>query len=99
MNVLVELGRAAPLALLFALPVALVGGLVVHRMRRRSMTATLTALVLVPQVAALVGVLATSGFMYTPQLVGTVAVVAVVAAVTVPTSMLLGRSVARETLW
>ncbi len=99
MNVLVELARAAPLALLFALPVALVGGLVVHRMRRRSMTATMTALVLVPLIAALVGVLATSGFMYTPHLVGTVAVVAVVAAVTVPAGMLLGRSVARETLW
>jgi signal transduction histidine kinase len=98
-NVLVELAKAAPLALLSALPVALVGGLVVHRMRRRSMTATMTALVLVPMVAALVGVVATSGFMYTPQLVGTVAVVAVVAAVTVPAGMLLGRSVARETLW
>jgi signal transduction histidine kinase len=98
-SVLVELARAGPLALLFALPVALVGGLVVHRMRRRSMTATMTALVLVPLIAALVGVVATSGFMYTPQLVGTVAVVAVVAAVTVPAGMLLGRNVARETLW
>jgi signal transduction histidine kinase len=98
-NVLVELARAAPIALLSALPVALVGGLVVHRMRRRSMTATMTALVLVPLFAALFGVVATSGFMYTPQLVGTVAVVAVVAAVTVPAGMMLGRSVARETLW
>ena len=99
MNVLVELAKAAPLAFLSALPVALVGGLVVHRMRRRSMTATMTALVLVPLFAALVGVVATSGFMYTPQLMGTVCVVAVVAAVTVPAGMLLGRSVARETLW
>jgi signal transduction histidine kinase len=99
MNVLVELARAAPIALLSALPVALVGGLIVHRMRRRSMTATMTALVLVPLFAALFGVVATSGFMYTPQLVGTVAVVVVVAAVTVPAGMLLGRSVARETLW
>jgi signal transduction histidine kinase len=98
-NVLDELARAAPLALLFVLPVAAVGGVVVQRMRRRSMAATMTALVLVPLVAALVGVIATSGFMYTPQLVGTVAVVAVVAAVTVPAGMLLGRSVARETLW
>jgi signal transduction histidine kinase len=98
-NVLVELAKAAPLALLSALPVALVGGLVVHRMRRRSMTATLTALVLVPLLAALIGVVATSGFMYTPQLVGTIVVVGVVAVVTVPAAMLLGRSVARETLW
>ncbi|MHA6624161.1 sensor histidine kinase [Pseudonocardia sichuanensis] len=99
MNVVDELARAAPLALLFVLPVAAVGGVVVQRMRRRSMAATMTALVLVPLVAALVGVIATSGFMYTPQLVGTVAVVAVVAAVTVPAGMLLGRAVARETLW
>jgi signal transduction histidine kinase len=98
-NVLVELAKAAPLALLSALPVALIGGLVVHRMRRRSMTATLTALVLVPLLAALIGVVATSGFMYTPQLVGTIVVVGVVAVVTVPAAMLLGRSVARETLW
>jgi signal transduction histidine kinase len=99
MNVLVELARAAPLALLSTLPVALVGWLVVHRMRRRSMAATMTALVLVPLVAALVGVLAASGFMYTPQLAGTIAVVAVVAAVTVPAGMLLGRNVAHEALW
>jgi signal transduction histidine kinase len=98
-DVLVELARAAPLALMFVLPVAAVGGFVVHRMRRRSMTAAMTALVLVPLIAALVGVLATSGFMYEPHLAGTVAVVAVVAAVTVPAAMLLGRAVARETLW
>jgi signal transduction histidine kinase len=99
MNVLAELAKAAPVALLSALPVALVGALVVHRMRRRSMTATMTALVLVPLVAALVGVVATSGFMYTPQLASTVAVVAMVAAVTLPAGMLLGRSVARETMF
>jgi signal transduction histidine kinase len=98
-NVVAELARAAPLALMFVLPVAAVGGFVVHRMRRRSMTAAMTALVLVPLIAALVGVLATSGFMYEPHLAGTIAVVAVVAAVTVPAAMLLGRRVAREALW
>ena len=99
MNVLVEVARAAPLALLFAVPVALLGGVVVLRMRRRSMTAAMTALVLVPLTAALVGVLGTSGFMYSPMLAGTVAVVAVVAAVTVPAGMWMGRQVARETMW
>ncbi len=98
-NVLVEVARAAPLALLFAVPVALLGGVVVLRMRRRSMTAAMTALVLVPLTAALVGVLGTSGFMYSPMLAGTVAVVAVVAAVTVPAGMWMGRQVARETMW
>ena len=59
----------------------------------------MVALVLVPLVAALVGVLGVSGFMYTPQLVGTVVVCLVVAAVTVPAGLLLGRRVAREAMW
>jgi hypothetical protein len=59
-----------------------------HRMRRRSVTAAMTTLALVPLVAALVGVVAVSGFMYTPQLAGTLAVVVVVAAVTVPVAAL-----------
>ncbi len=91
--------EAAPLALLFSLPVAVVGGLVLLRVRRRSLTATMVALVLVPLVAALVGVLGVSGFMYTPQLADTVVVCLVVAAVTVPAGLVLGRRVAREAMW
>jgi signal transduction histidine kinase len=97
--VIAEVLRAAPPALLFALPVTAVGGLVLTRLRRRSLTAAMTALGLVPLAAALAGVVAVSGFMYTPQLLGTVAVVVVVAAVTVPMAMLLGRGLAREALW
>jgi signal transduction histidine kinase len=97
--VLAELVRALPAALLFALPVTALGGLVLHRMRRRSVTAAMTTLALVPLVAALGGVVAVSGFMYTPQLAGTVAVVLVVAAVTVPMAALLGRGFARDALW
>ncbi|NMH98330.1 sensor histidine kinase [Pseudonocardia acidicola] len=99
MDVIEELLRAAPLALLFSLPVALAGGLLLQRMRTRSLTAAMTALVLVPLLAALIGVLGVSGFMYSPQLVGTIAVCAVVAAVTVPAGLLLGRRVARDALW
>ena len=88
---LTELARALPAALLFALPVTALGGLLLHRMRRRSVTAAMTTLALVPLVAALAGVVAVSGFMYTPQLAGTLAVVGVVAAVTVPVAALLGR--------
>lgn len=94
-----ELVRAAPVALLFALPVAAAGGLVLHRLRRRSMAAATTALGLVPLAAALSGVIAVSGFMYTPQLAGTLAVVLVVAAVTVPAALLLGRGFARDAMW
>ncbi len=57
---LVELARAAPLALVFAVPVAAAGGLVVHRMRRRSITAAMTALGLAPLAAALAGVVASA---------------------------------------
>lgn len=96
---LAELGRALPVALLFALPVAAAGGLALHRMRRHSVTAAMTTLALVPLVAALSGVVAVSGFMYTPQLAGTLAVVLVVAVVTVPVAALLGRGLAREALW
>ncbi len=94
-----ELLTAAPLALLFTLPVALVGGFLLVRLRRRSITATMVALVLVPLIAALVGVLGVSGFMYTPQLLGTVVVCIVVAAVTVPAGLWLGRRVAHEAMW
>jgi signal transduction histidine kinase len=97
--VLPELLRALPAALLFALPVAAVGALLLNRMRRRSVTAAMTTLALVPLVAALSGVVAVSGFMYTPQLAGTLAVVVVVAVVTVPVAALLGRGFAREALW
>jgi signal transduction histidine kinase len=97
--VLTELLRALPAALLFALPVTALGGVALHRMRRRSVTAAMTTLALVPLIAALGGVVAVSGFMYTPQLAGTLAVVVVVAAVTVPVAALLGRGFAREALW
>jgi signal transduction histidine kinase len=97
--VLAELARALPAALLFAVPVTAVGALLLNRMRRRSVTAAMTTLALVPLVAALAGVVAVSGFMYTPQLAGTLAVVVVVAVVTVPVAALLGRGFAREALW
>jgi signal transduction histidine kinase len=99
MRVLAEVGRALPAAVLFAVPATVGGGLLLHRMRRRSVTAAMTTLALVPLAAALGGVVAVSGFMYTPQLAGTLAVVLVVAAVTVPMAALLGRGFAREALW
>ena len=48
---LAELGRALPAALLLALPLTALGGLLLHRMRRRSVTAAMTTLALVPLVA------------------------------------------------
>ncbi|MGQ0576970.1 MAG: sensor histidine kinase [Pseudonocardia sp.] len=89
----------APVALLSSVPVALLGAVLMHRMRERSITRAVTVLVLVPLAAALAGVVGVSGFMYSPELARTVVVCAVVAAVTVPTAMVLGRGIAREAMW
>lgn len=96
---LIELLHVAPLALAGSLPVAILGGLLLRRMRRRSITVAVTVLVLIPVVASLVGVLIVSGFMYSPQLLTTLAVCAIVAAVSVPAGLLLGRSIARDVMW
>lgn len=93
--------RAAPPALASSLLVAGIGTLVLLllRLRLRSLAATTVALVLVPLLAALAGIVAFSGFMYTPQLGGTIMVCALVAAITVPAGLFLGRGVAREAMW
>ncbi|GAA1863008.1 HAMP domain-containing sensor histidine kinase [Pseudonocardia ailaonensis] len=96
---LTELAHAAPLALLFALPVAVAGAILMQVMRRRSIAAAMITLALVPLAAALGGVVGVSGLMYTPELVGTIAVCLVVAVVTVPAAWWLGRRFAREALW
>ena len=88
-----------PVALAFAVPVALLGTLLLQRMRRRSITAAVTVLVLVPVAAAVLGVIGVSGFMYTPLLGAAVVVCAVVALITVPTAMMLGRGIARDVMW
>ncbi|MDQ2709477.1 MAG: HAMP domain-containing histidine kinase [Actinomycetota bacterium] len=87
------------MSLVFTLPVALAGALLLQRMRKRSITAAVTVLVLIPVVAALVGVLGVSGFMFDPQLNRMLAVVLVVAAVSVPAGLLLGRGLARDSVW
>ena len=89
----------APTALLCSVPVAVVGGVLMHRMRERSITRAVTVLVLVPLVAALAGIIGVSGFMYTPMLASTLVLCAVVAAVSVPTAVVLGRGIARDLTW
>ncbi|TQM36596.1 sensor histidine kinase [Pseudonocardia cypriaca] len=94
-----QLLAAVPVAVACSVPVALLGALLLHRMRLRSITAAVIVLALVPVLAALAGVIGVSGFMYTPQLAGAVVVCAVVAAVTVPAAMMLGRGIARDVMW
>lgn len=94
-----QLHAVVPVALAFSVPVAALGAVVLHRMRRRSITAAVTVLVLVPVIAALVGVVGVSGFMYSPQLAGAVVVCGAVAIVTVPAAMMLGRGIASDVMW
>ena len=94
-----ELRHVCPVVLLCTLPVALLGALLLHYMRRYSITAAVTVLVLVPVAATLAGVLGANGWMFTPQLTTELAVGAVVAAVSVPTALLLGRGIAQEVTW
>ncbi|HEX6404215.1 MAG TPA: HAMP domain-containing sensor histidine kinase [Pseudonocardiaceae bacterium] len=94
-----ELRHVGPIALLCTLPVALLGALLLHRMRRYSITAAVTVLVLVPVAATLAGVLGVNGWMFTPVLSTELAVAAAVAAVSVPAGLLLGRGIAQELTW
>ncbi|QWF81892.1 sensor histidine kinase [Amycolatopsis sp. CA-230715] len=88
-----------PLALLFALPVAALGGLVLFLLRRGSLASTMTVLVLVPVAATFVGVLGVSGFMFNPALATMLLVCLLVAVVTVPAAVVLGRLIARRSVW
>jgi signal transduction histidine kinase len=88
-----------PLVLLFALPVALLGGVVLYWLRRGSLASTLTVLVLIPVLATLVGVLGVSGFMFTPALTTMLFVCVLVGLITVPAAIVLGRVIARRSVW
>lgn len=89
----------APWAVLFSLPAVLLGALLLYRLRHRSLAASMAVLVLVPLVAEVVGVLAVSGFMFDRILVITLLVCLLTGLVTVPTALLLGRSIARRSVW
>jgi signal transduction histidine kinase len=56
-------------------------------------------LVLIPLLATLVGILGISGFMFTPILTTTLVICLLVTAVTVPGVVLLGRDIARRSVW
>lgn len=96
---LTEILLAALPAVLITLGVTGVGVALLQRLRRRSLSAATAALVILPLVAAFSGVVVVSGFMYTPQLLGTLVACLVAAVVTVPAALVLGRTLAREALW
>jgi signal transduction histidine kinase len=88
-----------PLVLLFALPVAVIGAAILYRLRNGSLASTLTVLVLTPVIATLSGVIGVSGFMFTPALTTMLYVCVLVAVITIPIAFLLGRAIARRSVW
>ncbi|WP_067548492.1 sensor histidine kinase [Nocardia crassostreae] len=86
-------------ALLGSLPVVAVGAILLRFTRNRAMTTSMPVLVLIPTVATLTGVIATSGLMFTGEFAKIAVVLSVVTAVTVPAAILLGRAQARKTVW
>ncbi|MEO6882267.1 MAG: HAMP domain-containing sensor histidine kinase [Mycobacteriaceae bacterium] len=96
---LIDAWHTVPYVLAWALPVALLGWLLLWRLRRSSLTASMAVLVLIPTLASLAAVTGATGFMFSRDLNRTVVVGAVVAVVTVPVAVLLGRYQARRTVW
>jgi signal transduction histidine kinase len=88
-----------PVVLLFALPVALLGSVALYLLRKGSLASTMTVLVLTPVLATLVGVLGVSGFMFTPALTTMLFVCVLVALITVPAAVVLGRFIGRRSVW
>lgn len=82
-----------------SVPVVLFGAILLRAAGSRSLTTSMVALVLIPILSALAGMTVVSGLMFTTELHRTLVVLAVVAAVTVPAAILLGRQQARKTVW
>ncbi|WP_199431225.1 sensor histidine kinase [Qaidamihabitans albus] len=98
-DMLLHAWHILPVALAFAMPVAVLGGLLLYWLRRGSLASTLTVLVLIPVAATLTGVLGVSGFMFNPTLTTILLVCLLVALVTVPAAVVLGRAIARRSVW
>ena len=96
---LAELMHIAPYAIAFTLPIALLGAVLLQWLRDRSLATSMTVLVLVPLLATAVGVLGVSGFMFTPMLNTTLLVFLWVAVIAIPAAVVLGRGIARRTVW
>ncbi|MDA3629589.1 HAMP domain-containing sensor histidine kinase [Saccharopolyspora sp. WRP15-2] len=99
MDVITELTHVVPYAVGLSLPVAFAGAALLYFLRKRSLTSALTALVLTPLLATLAGIVGVTGFMFGPQLTTAVVICTAVAVVTVPVAVLLGRSIARRSVW
>ncbi|BBX66738.1 sensor histidine kinase [Mycolicibacterium psychrotolerans] len=86
-------------ALACSVPVVLVGGAVIRLARTWSLAVSMVALVLIPVLATLAGVIGASGFMITETFERTAVVLVIVSVVAIPAAVMLGRYQARRTVW
>ncbi|WP_460398194.1 sensor histidine kinase [Actinophytocola sediminis] len=98
-EMLTHVWHILPVALALVAPSVALGVLVLYLVRRGSLATTMTVLVLVPVVAMLSGVLGVSGFMFNATLTTVAMVCLLVVAVTLPVALLLGRLIARRSVW
>jgi signal transduction histidine kinase len=88
-----------PVVLGLTIPITLAGVLLLYLLRKGSLTANMTTLVLIPVAATVAGVVGVSGFMFTTTLTTMLLVCLLVALVTAPVAILLGQSIARRSVW
>ncbi|WP_330232312.1 HAMP domain-containing histidine kinase [Nocardia sp. NBC_00508] len=86
-------------ALACSIPVVLIGVIILRATSNRSLTTSMAVLVVIPTLATLAGIVGVSGLMFTHEFQRNALVLAVVAAVTVPAGVLLGREQAQKTVW
>ncbi len=87
------------IGLLTSFGVVAAGALILHQLRTRALATSIVLLTLVPLIAIIVGVVGTSQFMFTTELRRTALVWLAVTTVSVPSAILLGRSLARKIVW
>jgi signal transduction histidine kinase len=88
-----------PVVFTLTLPITLLGVGLLYLLRKGSLASNMTVLVLIPVAATVAGVVGVSGFMFTTTLTTMLLVCLLVALVTVPIAVLLGRSIARRSVW
>jgi len=87
------------IGLIISLGVVAAGALILRQLRTRALATSIVLLTLVPLIAIIVGVVGTSQFMFTAELRRTALVWLAVTAVSVPSAVLLGRTLAHKIVW
>jgi signal transduction histidine kinase len=88
-----------PFVLALTIPVVAAGIGLLYLGRKRSLTTSMTVLVLIPVAATVAGVVGVSGFMFNTALTTMLLVCLLVGLVIVPVAVLLGRFVGRRSVW